>query len=74
MALKRFVLLAASRKLFLLIFLQFLHFAYQSWHPSLHPHVSHVLEGRASAPLLAPPPLFNLSPLFLGFPEVFYNY
>lgn len=73
MALKRFLLLATATKLLLLIFLQFLHFAYQSWHLSLHPHVLHVLEGRASALLLAPPPLLNLSPLPLGFPKVFYN-
>lgn len=63
-ALKRFIFLTASRKLFLLIFLQFLHFACQSWHLSLHLHVSWVLERHASAPLLPPPPL---SPLLSGF-------
>lgn len=61
MALKKFALLAASRKLFLLIFLQFLHFVYQSRHFSLHPHVSRDLGGHASAPVLAPPPLLDLS-------------
>lgn len=47
---ERLCIFAASGKLFLLIFLQFLHFAYQSRQLALHPHVLHRM-SRKDVPL-----------------------